>query len=104
MKTNFLSELPKEQLPEKYNLVVSDLQQQADNGLNLNGNLVLVQKQDFHRFFNPIILHFNSAIVLKQDCIVDVSFKINRDIAIAIDNTSQNIPEVRAGPYVYGNS
>ncbi len=95
---------PKEQLPEKYNLVVSDLHQQSDNGLNLNGNLVLIQKQDYNRFLNPIILQFDNAIVFKQDAIVNVSFKINRNIAIAIDNTSQTIPEVRAGPNVNGNS
>jgi hypothetical protein len=97
-------DFPKEQLPEKYNLVVSDLHQQADKGLNLNGNLVLIQTQDDNRFSNPVILQFNNAIVFKQDAIVNVSFKINRIIAIAIDNTSQTIPEVRAGPYVYGNS
>lgn len=97
-------DFPKEQLPEKYNLVVSDLHQQADKGLNLNGNLVLIQTQDDNRFSNPVILQFNNAIVFKQDAIVNVSFKINKIIAISIDNTSQTIPEVRAGPYVYGNS
>jgi hypothetical protein len=97
-------DLPKEPLPEEYNLVVSDLHQQADNGLNLNGNLVLIQTQDDNRFSNPVILQFNNAVVFKQDAIVNVSFKINRIIAIAIDNTSQTIPEVRAGPYVYRNS
>tara|TARA_R110002051_G_scaffold186116_1_gene255455 strand:+ start:227 stop:844 length:618 start_codon:yes stop_codon:yes gene_type:complete len=97
-------DFPKEQLPEKYNLVVSDLHQQADNGLSLNGNLVLIHKQDYKRFSNPVILPYNNAIVFKQDTIVNVSFKINRNIAIAIDNTSQTIPEVRAGPNVYGNS
>jgi len=97
-------DFPKEQLPDKYNLVVSDLHQQADNGLSLYGNLVLIQTQDDNRFSNPVILQFNNAIVFKQDAIVNVSFKINRIIAIAIDNTSKTIPEVRAGPYVYGNS
>ena len=97
-------EFPKEQLPEKYNLIVSDLHQHADNGFNLNGNLVLVQKQDFIKSFTPVILHFNNAIVFTQDASVNVSFNIHRNIAMAIDNTSQNIPEVRAGPYVYGNS
>ncbi|WP_339628791.1 hypothetical protein, partial [uncultured Maribacter sp.] len=84
-------DFPKEQLPEKYNLVVSDLHQQADNGLSLNGNLVLIHKQDYKRFSNPVILQYNNAIVFKQDTIVNVSFKINRNIAIAIDNTSQTI-------------
>ncbi|WP_339842172.1 hypothetical protein [uncultured Maribacter sp.] len=97
-------DFPKEQLPEKYNLTVSDLHQQSDNGLNLNGNLVLIQKQDYKRFSNPIILQFTSAIVFKQDAIVNLAFKINRNIAIAIDNSSRTIPEVRAGPSAFGNS
>jgi hypothetical protein len=97
-------DFPKEQFPEKYNIEVSDLHEQDDNGLSLNGNLVLIQKQDDNGFSNPVILQFNNAIVFKQDAIVHLAFKINRVIAIAIDNTSQTIPEVRAGPYVYGNS
>ena len=34
----------------------------------------------------------------ERDRIIRVTFKLNRNIAIAIDNTSYNIPEVRAGP------
>tara|TARA_R110002074_G_scaffold59183_2_gene144237 strand:- start:20211 stop:20828 length:618 start_codon:yes stop_codon:yes gene_type:complete len=98
------SDYPKEQLPEKYNLVVSDLQQQADSSITINGTLVSIQNQDDDRFSNPVILQFNNAIVSKQDATVQLAFKINTVIAIAIDNTSQTIPEVRAGPYVYGNS
>ena len=91
---------PKEQLPEKYNLIVSDLHQQAENGFNLIGNLVLIQKQGYDSFSNPVLIQFNDRTVFKQNAIVHVSFKINRNIAIAIDNTSQTIPEVRAGPSV----
>ena len=98
------SDYPKEQLPEKYNLVVSDLQQQADSSITINGTLVSIQNQDDDRFSNPVILQFNNAIVSKQDATVQLAFKINTVIAIAIDNTSQTIPEVRAGPYVYWNS
>ena len=97
-------EFPKEQLPEKYNLVVSDLHQQAETGFSLNGNLVSIQQQEDNKFFNPVFLKFNNAIVLKQDAIVNVSYKITRNIAIALEDTPQTIPEVRAGPYVYGNS
>ncbi|MEP2278311.1 hypothetical protein [Maribacter sp.] len=98
------SDYPKEQLPESYNLVVSDLHQQADNGVTLNAILVAVQKQDFKIVFNPGILPFSNAVELEQDAIVGTALKINTTIAIAIDNTSQIIPEVRAGPYTCGNS
>jgi len=100
----FPSDYPKEQLPEKYNLVVSDLHQQADGGFKLQANLVLIQKQDYSKFYSPVTLHYNNTIAFKQETVVNVAFKINRNIAIAIDNTSPIIPEVRAGPNVYGNS
>jgi hypothetical protein len=99
----FPSDYPKEQLPEKYNLVVSDLLQQAEGGFKLQANLVLIQKQDYSRFYSPVTLHYKNTIVFKQETVVNVAFKINRNIAIAIDNTSPIIPEVRAGPNVYGN-
>ena len=97
------SDYPKEQFPEKYSIVVSDLQQQTDQGISLNGTLVSVQKQDDKRIYNPVVLAFGNTLVLEQNTTVDVAFRIHTDIAIAIDNTSQTIPEVRAGPYAYGN-
>ncbi|WP_036152530.1 MULTISPECIES: hypothetical protein [Maribacter] len=100
----FPSDYPKEQLPETYNLVVSDLHQQADSGVTLNATLVAVQKQDSKKLTNPVLLPFSSAVELEQDVLVATAYKINRTIAFAIDNTSQIIPEVRAGPYSCGNS
>ncbi len=94
------SDFPKEQLPDTYNIVVLDLHQQTDNGLNLNGNLVLIHKQDYNRLFNPVTLQYNNTLGVGQDAIVEIAYKINRIIAIAIENTSLPIPEVRAGPYV----
>lgn len=93
-------EFPKEQFPENYSLVVSDLQQQANDGLSLNGKLAFELKQNYNRFFSPVVIKPNTAIVFKQDIIVSVAYRINKIIAIAIDNTSQTIPEVRAGPLV----
>ncbi|MDP5062487.1 MAG: hypothetical protein NWP64_11265 [Maribacter sp.] len=98
------SDYPKEQLPEKYNLVVSDLHQQAENGVTINATLVVPQKHDAKTFSHPVVLPFSENILFEQNTIVDTAYKINRTIAIAIDNTSRTIPEVRAGPYVYGNS
>jgi hypothetical protein len=98
------ADFPKDKLPETFSLVVSDLQQQSDDGLSLNGKFAFELNQDFKRFFNPVVIQFNHSIVLKQDAVVYVAYKTNRVIAIAIDNTSHSIPEVRAGPYDHGNS
>jgi hypothetical protein len=97
------SDSPKKELPETYNLVVSDLHQQAENGVTINATLVVPQKHDAKTFSHPVVLTFSETIVFEQDAIVDTAYKINTTIAIAIDNTSRTIPEVRAGPYVYGN-
>lgn len=93
-------DFPKDKLPETYSLVVTDLQQQVDYGLKLNGNLVLNQKQDYITYFHPVVPHFNDSITLLENIIVIV--KLNGTTAIAIDNTSKSIPEVRAGPFFYG--
>ncbi|MFK7812361.1 MAG: hypothetical protein AB8B59_07685 [Maribacter sp.] len=97
-------DFPEEQFPEKFSLVVSDLQQQTDDGLGLNGKLAFEFNQDYNRFSNPVVFHFNNAIILEQDAIVEVAYKTNREIAIAIDTTSDTIPEVRAGPLAHGIS
>ena len=100
----FPSDYPKEQLPEKYKLVVSDLHQQVDSGFTFNGTLVSPQNHKDNLLGNPVVLLFNHAIGVELSAKLDLAFKINRNIALAIDKTSQNIPEVRAGPYEYGNS
>lgn len=97
-------DFPKDELPESCSIVVSDLQQQTDDGLGLNGKLAFELNQDYKRFSNPVVIPHNYLIVFEQDAIVQVAYKINKVIAIAIDNTSRTIPEVRAGPYYYGNS
>lgn len=98
-------DFPEDKLPENYTLVVSDLQQQTDDALKLNGKFAFELKQDYQRFYNPIVVvQFNDSITFVQDAIVHVTYKVNKVIAIAIDNTSHTIPEVRAGPYIFWNS
>ena len=98
------ADYPSEELPETYNLVVSDLHQQAEHGVTLNATIVAIQKQSTKTITDPVLLPFCNAVALEQDVLVSTAFKINRTIAIAIDNTSQIIPEVRAGPCTCGNS
>jgi hypothetical protein len=100
----FPLEFPNDELPETCSLVVFDLHQQTDAGLSLNGRFAVQSNQSFKRFFTPVVLQLSNAIVFQQNTSADVAYKINRVVTIAIDNTSQTIPEVRAGPHVYGNS
>lgn len=96
------SEFPKEEIPEKYCLVVYDLQQQSPKTLDLNGNLVLTQEDDQIGMAGPgpVILHYDYPLVLRPRDYDKIALKAYEDIAFAIDNISQEIPEVRAGPYL----
>lgn len=91
------------EFPENCSLVVSDLQQQTNDGFHKNGKLAFELKQEYNRFSNPVVLHFDDKISLEQDAIVAIAYKINRDIVIAITNTSHTIPQVRAGPCILWN-
>ncbi len=97
-------DFPSEEIPKTYNLVVSDLHQHFKGGQNLNGKLAFELKQEHKGFSKLVVLESKNSFVFTQEAIVNVAFKIDKNIAIAINNTSQKIPEVRAGPSVYTNS
>lgn len=103
-KEEFPSDYPKEELPEKYNLIVSDLHQHADDVVNLNATLVFGHKLADEIVSNSLILTYANITSFEQDVIVGIAYKIYRNIALSTNNTSQIIPEVRAGPYVNGNT
>lgn len=96
---NEQSSFPKENSSISYNLDVYEIQNGSEADWNLVENNVLELKFDNERFFNPNV--FMSAIDIndrERENIVKVAYKIRRNIALAIDHTSHNIPEVRAGP------
>lgn len=103
-KEEFPSEYPKEDLPEKYSLTVSDLHQRTDDIVNLNATLVLSPEQADKIVSNPVFITVGYTIGFEQNATVEIAYRIYRNIALSINNTSQIIPEVRAGPYVNGNS
>ena len=93
------STLPLNENSISYNLDVYEIQNGTDADWNLVENSVLKVNSENDRFFNPNV--FISAIAIDakvKDATVNVTYKVHRNIAIAIDNTSHNIPEVRAGP------
>ncbi|WP_299430013.1 hypothetical protein [uncultured Maribacter sp.] len=100
----FPLDFPIDELPESYNLVVSDLHQHVKKGQNLNGKYAFIVKQDLNTLSRLVVLPSKNTVVFKQEAVVEAAFRINKNIAIAKYNTSQIIPEVRAGPYVNGNS
>ncbi len=96
---------PSDKKLNSYNLDVYEIQSGADAGAGLGGKYVFELKQEYDRFSNPNLYTYLPKIELgERNKIVKAAYRINRNIAIAIDNTSHNIPEVRAGPYGKRNS
>ncbi len=93
------SEFPLDEKPNSYNFNVYEIQNGNDTNWKLDGividNLKIVSDQPFNPNIYPT---FNKLDIKEKDKVEKVAYKINKNIAIAIDNTSQNIPEVRAGP------
>lgn len=92
------SNLPIENSSISYNLNVYEIQNGNDTDWNFVENSILQIKSDNERLLNPNV--FVSVIELddKEENSYKVAYKISRNIALAIDNMSHNIPEVRAGP------
>jgi len=103
-ENDFPLDIPKEKLPEHYHLTVSDLQQKVDGQLYLNGKFAFVVKQESKPVSTPVFISTNPVFEPKQNTEVGVAYKLHRVVALSIQNTSQTIPEVRAGPYGCINS
>ena len=94
---------PSEKKTKNYKLDVFEIHKGNDLDSGLNGKFVLNLKQDFDRFYKQNVYIFNNEVDARHgNEIVNEALKIFKNIAIAIDNTSRNIPEVRAGPTTIG--
>ncbi|RMA57024.1 hypothetical protein [Ulvibacter antarcticus] len=98
------SEFPSQNDSNTYKVNVSEIQSSFDDASDLNG-LLLERTQKIERPYNPL-LYFTVATIdaSEENSIEKISFRIQSNIAIAIDNSSYIIPEVRAGPVANGNS
>jgi len=96
---------PLEKDTKDYDFDVYEIQNQTESGSGVNGKFVLQSKQAYDGFtyldINPYLAIINTETTKG---LVKVALKINNTIAIAIDTTSQNIPESRAGPFSTWNS
>jgi len=92
------SNLPIENSSISYNLKVYEIQNGNNADWNFVENTILQIKSDNERLFNPNV--FVSIIVSddKEEGNYKVAYNTFRNIALAIDKASHNIPEVRAGP------
>ncbi|OUR91459.1 hypothetical protein A9Q87_10905 [Flavobacteriales bacterium 34_180_T64] len=81
-----------------YNLDVYEIQN-GNDALDLGGKFALELKVENDRFLNSNVFMYTDGIDAEErDRIVKTAYKLNRNIAIAIEKISYIIPEVRAGP------
>lgn len=90
------SELPTKQT---YNIDVFEITKSSDTGFGSSGKFVFELKQDYDRFSNPNVFVYGTEVPsVEKNVEVQVAYKQNKTIAIAINNIPHQIPECRAGP------
>ncbi|PKV49843.1 hypothetical protein ATE84_1881 [Aquimarina sp. MAR_2010_214] len=90
---------PLEKKSKDYNFDVYEIQKSTDFDADFNGKYVLEVTHERDGYSGSNSYSFVKEI--DADCInrlIKIAEKVNTNIAIAIDNTSHKIPEVRAGP------
>ena len=92
------SKFPSNRDSNHFKLDVFEIQKNNDGEGNFNG-YALELKPEIDRFFTSVVLFpFIDIDVKEKNRAEKIAFTIHKNIAIAIDNSSHNIPEVRAGP------
>ncbi len=97
-----------EELPEfppykdfnSYKLNVSEIQNSPDLASDYNGYLIQLEaKTVSHRHFDADVYFSDDEIDLREiNRIEKIAYQVHSNNALLIDNSSHNIPEVRAGP------
>lgn len=91
--------VPSREPVKTYNVDVFEIQNVNKLLSDVGGKCSLELKQEYDRFSNPNVFSIIEVIAVSEsEHLIKVAYKLNRTIAIAIDNTSHKIPEVRAGP------
>ena len=89
---------PSKEKSNTYKLEVYKIKKGDDAEKDLNG-LALELKPEVERYYKPNVFFLKTEIdVWESNKIEKVAYSIQRTIAAEIDNSSHNIPEVRAGP------
>ena len=84
---------------DNFNLDVYKIQETSDTNSGFDGEVAIEPRLESDRYSNPNV-YFSAYLVLESKTSIQttVAYKVSANIAIAIDNISYKIPEVRAGP------
>lgn len=87
-----------------YKLDVSEIQNSYDLDSDFNGYIVELRLElENERIYNTVVNYAIVDIVAWGRNEIDkTAYILHRNIAITLDNSSHNIPDVRAGPYSKG--
>ena len=92
-------EFPSPEVSSSYKLNVCEIGSNSDFESGLNGYILKLTLEN-ERLFNPIVYFSSNQLDSREiEKIEKTAYKLHSIIAAAIDNSSHNIPEVRAGPY-----
>ena len=82
-----------------YNIDVYELSQESEIS-DFDGNSILEIKYDSHRYTNTqTFASINTILENKANNLFKIAYRLNKKRLIIADNTSNKIPEVRAGPF-----
>lgn len=90
---------PSDEKSKEYNLNVYEIHKNTDFDTNINNKYVLEVVPEQYGNSNTSLYGFLPEIDINiTNRLTKTAYKINTNIALAIDTTSHTIPEVRAGP------
>jgi hypothetical protein len=96
-------DFPLDKVASSYKLNVCEIGSNSDLESDLNG-YILELTPNYERLFNPIVYHSSNFVDFKEKNDTEkTAYKLYRNISVEIDNSSHNIPEVRAGPFSQGD-
>ena len=97
-------EFPSNKSSNSYNLNVSEIQNSYDAESDFNGYVVELTLEN-ERLYNPVVdLSIDKNDAREKNRVEKLAYLIQRNIALALNDSSRIIPEVRAGPASNSNS
>jgi hypothetical protein len=95
---------PSNKSSNSYNLNVFEIQNTYDAKSDFNGFLVELTTENERLYYPVVDLSIDKREAREKNSIEKVAYLIQKNIALAIHNSSRIIPEVRAGPAPNANS
>jgi regulator of replication initiation timing len=97
-KNSESSNLPVKDSNVSYNLDIFEIHKSQDSGWDFDGVISLEFKSKSNRFLDPNPLSVAWVTLQHEVNLIQVAYKIRKNVAFKISDALHTIPEVRAGP------